>query len=57
MLILRSGARTGDQDPSIHRKWHPIFHPEIGALRPPVVTFAEGRVPVGAGAVSRALPL
>jgi hypothetical protein len=22
-------------------RWHPIFHLEMGALRPPVVTFAE----------------
>jgi hypothetical protein len=29
------------QDPSIHRRWHPTFHLEMGALRPPVVTFAE----------------
>jgi hypothetical protein len=28
-----------------------------GALRPPVVTLAEGRVLVGGGAVSRAVPL
>jgi hypothetical protein len=29
------------RDPSIHRRWHPTFHLEMGALRPPVVTFAE----------------
>jgi hypothetical protein len=28
-------------NPSIHRKWHSTFHLEMGALRPPVVTFAE----------------
>jgi hypothetical protein len=28
-------------DPSIHRRWHPAFHLEMGALRPPVVTLAE----------------
>jgi hypothetical protein len=44
------------QDPSIHRRWHFTFHLEVGALRPPVVTLAEGRVPVGGGAVSQAVP-
>jgi hypothetical protein len=29
------------RDPSIRRRWHPAFHLETGALRPPVVTFAE----------------
>jgi hypothetical protein len=28
-------------DTSIHRRWHPPFHLEMGALRPPVVTFSE----------------
>jgi hypothetical protein len=28
-------------NPSIHRRWHPAFHLEMGALRTPVVTFAE----------------
>jgi hypothetical protein len=28
-------------DSSIHRRWHPTFHLEMGALRSPVVTFAE----------------
>jgi hypothetical protein len=27
--------------PSIHRRWHIVFHLEMGSLRPPVVTFAE----------------
>jgi hypothetical protein len=29
------------RDPSIHKRWHLTFHLEAGALRPPVVTFAE----------------
>jgi hypothetical protein len=29
-------------DPSIHRRWHLAFHLVTGALRPPVVTLAEG---------------
>jgi hypothetical protein len=29
------------QNPSIPRRWHPAFLLEMGALRPPVVTFAE----------------
>jgi hypothetical protein len=29
------------QDPSIHRRWHPAFCLEIGALRPLWVIFAE----------------
>jgi hypothetical protein len=44
-------------DPSIHRSWHLTFHLAAGALKPPVVTLAEGRVPVGGGAVSQAVPL
>jgi hypothetical protein len=28
-------------DLSIHRRWCPTFHPEMGAFRPPVVTFAN----------------
>jgi hypothetical protein len=37
----RSGVWTGGWDPSIHRRWHLTFHLKMGALRPPVVTFAE----------------
>jgi hypothetical protein len=28
-------------NPSFHRRWYPTFHLEMGALRFPVVTFAE----------------
>jgi hypothetical protein len=40
-LMPRSGAWTGGWDTSIHRRLHLASHLEIGALRPPVVTFAE----------------
>jgi hypothetical protein len=43
-------------DPSIHRRRHFAFHLVMGALRPPVVTLTEGRVPVGGEAVSWAVP-
>jgi hypothetical protein len=56
-LMPRSRAWTGGQDPSIHRRWHLAFHLEVGALRPPVVTLAEGRVLVGGGVISQAVPL
>jgi hypothetical protein len=52
----RSGMWTGGLDPSIHRRWHLAFHLVMGALRPPVVILAEGRVLVGGRAVSHAVP-
>jgi hypothetical protein len=55
-LTPRNGVWTGGRDPSIYRRWHLAFHLEAGALRLPVVTLAEGRVPVGGRAVSRAVP-
>jgi hypothetical protein len=45
------------QNPSIHRRWYPTFHLEMGALRPPVVTFQRGQVLVGVRAVSQAVHL
>jgi hypothetical protein len=45
------------QDPPIHRSWHPTFHQEMGTLRPPGLPLQGGKVPVGATAVSWAVPL
>jgi hypothetical protein len=46
------------QDPSICRRWHLTFHLEAGALRPPVVTFAEREGSwLGAGLTPRLSPL
>jgi hypothetical protein len=45
-------------DPSTHRRWLSIFHLEMGALRPPVVTFAERtRSQWGLGLSPRLSPL
>jgi hypothetical protein len=53
----RSGAWTGGWDLSIHRRWHLTFHLEMGALRPPVVTFAERAGSwLGAGLTPRLSP-
>jgi hypothetical protein len=55
-IDAKKWSMDGGRDPSIHRRWHLAFHLEMGALRPPVVTFAEGRVLAGGGAVSQAVP-
>jgi hypothetical protein len=54
----RTGTWTGGRDPSIHRRWHLSFHLEVGALRPPVVTFAKrAGSQLGEGLIPMLFPL